>query len=153
MNVISCSFHYINNVIFIIHINSMFYESRYNYICIKSSLVCSFTDCQCTKSAYYSWLVWMWIFIHPFDVLCLICFVYLCPFLALFPFVSSVNCLWCCGGLVFSSVALQLAILIGFFVLLRGCEGGPQAFSSSAWYSPRKAAEEGLYFANTWRIL
>lgn len=47
-------------------------------------------------------------------VLCLIWFVYPCPFLALSPFVSSVNCLWCCGGLVFSSVALQLAILIGF---------------------------------------
>lgn len=47
-------------------------------------------------------------------VLFFIWFVYACPFLALSPFVSSVNSLWCCGGLVCSSVALQLAILIGF---------------------------------------
>jgi len=39
------------------------------------------------------------------------------------------------------------------FVLLWGCEEDPQAFSSSAWYSHWKTAEESLYFAKTWRII
>lgn len=78
---------------------------------MKSKLVLMY--CR-VKSDLYECESLSTLLISSWYVLCFIWFVYACPFLALSPFVSSVNSLWCCGGLVCSSVALQLAILIGF---------------------------------------